>query len=130
MKTECPPKKKCPMCGEEILAEAKKCKHCGEYLDESGNPSAPKSRALYILLAFLFGGLGAHNIYIGKSTTGMVQAVIGIVGSMAFFFGITSGSYNSIKITGIAVFLLAGLGLWILYEIISVNKDANGIAMK
>ena len=25
---------KCPYCGEEILAVAKKCKHCGEWLDE------------------------------------------------------------------------------------------------
>ena len=25
---------KCPYCGEEILAIAKKCKHCGEWLDE------------------------------------------------------------------------------------------------
>lgn len=27
-------KKLCPYCGEEILAVAKKCKHCGEWLDE------------------------------------------------------------------------------------------------
>jgi len=27
-------KKECPYCGEEILATAKKCKHCGEWLDE------------------------------------------------------------------------------------------------
>ena len=26
--------KKCPYCGKEILAVAKKCKHCGEWLDE------------------------------------------------------------------------------------------------
>ena len=26
---------KCPYCGEEILAVAKKCKHCGEWLDEN-----------------------------------------------------------------------------------------------
>ncbi len=27
--------KRCPYCGEEILATAKKCKHCGEWLDNS-----------------------------------------------------------------------------------------------
>jgi len=27
--------KKCPYCSEQILATAKKCKHCGEWLDES-----------------------------------------------------------------------------------------------
>ena len=30
-------KKQCPYCGEEILAIAKKCKHCGEWLDEDEN---------------------------------------------------------------------------------------------
>lgn len=28
-----PGTKKCPYCAEEILEEAKKCKHFGEYLD-------------------------------------------------------------------------------------------------
>jgi hypothetical protein len=34
--------KACPMCGEEILIAAKKCKHCGEFLDASlrATPSA------------------------------------------------------------------------------------------
>lgn len=27
-------KKNCPYCGEEILATAKKCKHCGEFLEK------------------------------------------------------------------------------------------------
>jgi hypothetical protein len=29
--------KNCPYCGEEILAAAKKCKHCGEWLDKEVN---------------------------------------------------------------------------------------------
>ena len=29
--------KNCPYCGEEILASAKKCKHCGEWLEEQEN---------------------------------------------------------------------------------------------
>ena len=34
--------KKCPYCGKEILAVAKKCKHCGEWLDKS-NTHSPKT---------------------------------------------------------------------------------------
>jgi uncharacterized protein (DUF983 family) len=29
--------KRCPYCGEEVLTVAKKCKHCGEWLDKSAN---------------------------------------------------------------------------------------------
>lgn len=28
--------KECPFCSEKVLADAKKCKHCGEFLDGRG----------------------------------------------------------------------------------------------
>ena len=33
--------KKCPYCGEEILAVARKCKHCGEWLDRKEQKPCP-----------------------------------------------------------------------------------------
>lgn len=33
---------KCPYCSEEILADAKKCKHCGEFLDTALKPQVKR----------------------------------------------------------------------------------------
>lgn len=38
--------KRCPYCGEEILAVAKKCKYCGEWLDENTQVSMPQPTAV------------------------------------------------------------------------------------
>jgi uncharacterized protein (DUF983 family) len=44
--------KRCPFCAEEILAVAKKCKHCGSMLDESAAaPSKPSADYGMFLLA-------------------------------------------------------------------------------
>lgn len=38
--------KSCPYCGEEILAIAKKCKHCREFLDDSKETHCPNLQSL------------------------------------------------------------------------------------
>lgn len=35
--------KNCPYCGEEIMATAKKCKHCGEWLTDRKKPNGKKA---------------------------------------------------------------------------------------
>lgn len=32
--------KKCPFCAEEVQEDAKKCKHCGEFLDQAGKATS------------------------------------------------------------------------------------------
>jgi hypothetical protein len=62
--------RKCPFCAEEILAEAKKCKHCGEYVDPPVRRFlrsmrewhwVPRAGAYFFLFALLL------NIVLGSS---------------------------------------------------------------
>ena len=89
-----PQMKPCPFCGEQIMETAKKCKHCGEFLnpDNSASVKEPvlqgenplndqselseKSRIIYIILDAHFGILGLHNMYAGLIARGILQLLL------------------------------------------------------
>ena len=73
---------KCPFCLEPIIQGAKKCKHCGEYLDTNLRQKrtySPKSRWVYVVLGLLFGCVGVHNFYAGYRGMAIAQLLITIL---------------------------------------------------
>ena len=93
-----PAAKPCPMCGERILTTAKKCKHCGEYLDESIRPQQDltalqiqtemKSIGVAALLAIFVPFLGAAY---GSVAAFIVSLLIG--GGIFVAIGVGSNAH-------------------------------------
>ena len=118
--------KKCPFCAEDVLYEARKCKHCGELLDPSlssaqqnrppihinnyvpPTPTPAKPRVAYVLLGIFLGSLGIHNFYAGYAGRGVVQLLITLL-------------------TGWLILPLFVVWIWVLVEVCSVTTDASGV---
>jgi hypothetical protein len=82
---------KCPYCAEVIAAAAKKCKHCGEFLDqtlrlERTAPPVPLQKAwnpgTAAVLSFVIPGTG--QMYKGRILAGLCWLVGVAVGYVAF----------------------------------------------
>jgi TM2 domain-containing membrane protein YozV len=67
-----------------------------------------KSRVAFVLLGLFLGGLGIHNFYAGYTGKGVTQLLITLL-------------------AGWLILPLALIGLWVLIEIITETKDAQGI---
>lgn len=81
-----PKHRKCPMCAEEILIEAKRCKHCGEILDEeiaaqyvpplTWNPGTAALISLFIP--------GGGHMYKNQIGVGLVYLILVPIGYLFF----------------------------------------------
>ena len=57
--------RKCSFCAEEILADAKKCKHCGEFVDRTLSVSVGAIFAAGVITACVLAGNAENSIAVG-----------------------------------------------------------------
>ncbi len=124
---------KCNYCGNEVPDGSLTCPSCGGAIQQpqaasqqqapqgappvqqtvvvvqQGPAPVPKSRTIYVILAFFFGGLGIHNFYAGRTGCGIAQLLITLL-SCGFLSGI--------------------VWIWVLIEMFVVTRDGKGVPMR
>ncbi|MEI8372681.1 MAG: GYF domain-containing protein [Planctomycetota bacterium] len=121
--------KPCPFCGETILRVAKKCKHCGEFLEGQDAKTGESDKRILplFLLFFFFGYFGVHAFYAGRKGWGFfyligpvliglgILALVPLIGSACFAIGVAFGLIWAISFLTDFICIVAGL-----------YKDGNG----
>ncbi len=103
----------CKYCGKKMNEDQDVCLNCGKIvkdkidIDESINH---KSKVAAGILGILFGGLGAHNFYLGYTGKAVAQLLITVLS--CFLLSLVSAIWGFIE------------GILILTD--SINEDANG----
>lgn len=85
---------RCRFCGGEIDSTARKCRHCGEWVQPISHPftnphaiapKSTKSKTTAALLAILLGGWGIHEFYLGHTGLGILFLILWFCFSWTIF---------------------------------------------
>ena len=106
--------RKCPYCSEQILITAKKCKHCGEWLEEANKREGSSWQEK--------GSVDARSVSKGLKEKEIDDWMMGCFGLVALIAAVLIGSavssmFNSSKagwIIGVIVFIIGAVlvGQW------------------
>ena len=125
--------KPCPFCGEAILVAAKKCKHCGEFLDSLMSRNATQTEESdkkilpLFLLFFFFGWLGIHAFYAGQR----VQGLFYLSAPIMFLIMVFVGHATTVPLLGpLGILVLLLVPIFLIGDfvriVLGVYKDGNG----
>ena len=97
------------MSEEEFIAEKKRLAAKVLHLDDK---KTPRNGIIYILLAFFFGAIGLHNFYAGYWGRGLSQLCLSLIAPWFLYIP------------------LLFVSIWVLLELLFVNKDSHGKLMQ
>ena len=103
----------CARCGRKLSDGVTVCPVCGQLSAPENAPAVPvyvvappKSRIVYVMLAWLLGGFGVHNFYAGRMTVAVIQLVMTLLGCF-----------------------LPVVWIWVVFDCFLVTADGSGRRM-
>ena len=145
--------KRCPRCGQKVFSVVKSCTNCGLKFDRLSNlsnkeakkaikngkkenilyvttPPSDVNKKKFLLLFWLLGIFGAHNIYVGKYKRGFYSLitviafiVTFIISDILFTNGIDTSSLQYYIVGPFTTFAVFGILIWFIDLVPVVTKS-------
>lgn len=90
----------CPFCGEDIKKIAKKCKHCGEFLDKAPTPLVQSYEKVSVVQEeIIWEGHPSHLNYIAHYILGVMLLPVWLLGSLFIIYAVIDQKTKVFTIT-------------------------------